>query len=136
MQSLAGSSVSTSITGRAMNHSTSSRNLYPTEPVPYGLMYTAYARYSSPVPVAHAPALLQKSGHGRIPSAVGASARAQGLYGMVKLLDEFPDLHQTFNLVPSLIAQIQDYVRGNAQDPFLSLASRPAADLSRQERES
>ncbi|HLJ25132.1 MAG TPA: glycoside hydrolase family 57 protein [Candidatus Angelobacter sp.] len=57
-------------------------------------------------------------------------------YGMVKLLDEFPDLHQTFNLVPSLIAQIQDYVRGNAQDPFLSLASRPAADLSRQERES
>src|SRR5205807_1609632 len=27
-------------------------------------------------------------------------------YGMVKLLDEFPQVHQTFNLVPSLIAQI------------------------------
>ena len=25
-------------------------------------------------------------------------------YGMVKLLDEFPQVHQTFNLVPSLIA--------------------------------
>ncbi len=33
-------------------------------------------------------------------------------YGMVKLLDEFPEVHQTFNLVPSLIAQIQDYVSG------------------------
>ena len=36
-------------------------------------------------------------------------------YGMVKLLDEFPNVHQTFNLVPSLITQIQDYVAGTAQ---------------------
>jgi alpha-amylase/alpha-mannosidase (GH57 family) len=56
-------------------------------------------------------------------------------YGMVKLLDEFPDLHQTFNLVPSLMAQIQDYVSGVAQDPFLEMASRPAADLSSGEKE-
>ena len=41
-------------------------------------------------------------------------------YGMVKLLDEFPQVHQTFNLVPSLITQIQDYVSGDAQDPFLA----------------
>ena len=34
-------------------------------------------------------------------------------YGMVKLLDEFPNVHQTFNLVPSLITQIQDYVDRN-----------------------
>ena len=34
-------------------------------------------------------------------------------YGMVKLLDEFPNVHQTFNLVPSLITQIQDYVTGD-----------------------
>src|ERR1700737_2984084 len=37
-------------------------------------------------------------------------------YGMVKLLDEFPQVHQTFNLVPSLITQIQDYVSGGAKD--------------------
>jgi len=43
-------------------------------------------------------------------------------YGMVKLLDEFPDVHQTFNLVPSLITQIQDYVAGSASDPFLRCA--------------
>ena len=55
-------------------------------------------------------------------------------YGMVKLLDEFPDVHQTFNLVPSLISQIQDYVAGTAQDPFLQVASRPAQDLSPDDR--
>jgi alpha-amylase/alpha-mannosidase (GH57 family) len=55
-------------------------------------------------------------------------------YGMVKLLDEFPQVHQTFNLVPSLITQIQDYVSGEAQDPFLQVASKPAKDLTGGER--
>jgi alpha-amylase/alpha-mannosidase (GH57 family) len=55
-------------------------------------------------------------------------------YGMVKLLEEFPDVHQTFNLVPSLITQIQDYVNGTARDPFLDVAARPAKDLTLAER--
>ncbi|MGC2245109.1 MAG: glycoside hydrolase family 57 protein, partial [Terriglobales bacterium] len=55
-------------------------------------------------------------------------------YGMVKLLDEFPEVHQTFNLVPSLIRQIEDYVSGGAQDPFLHVASRAAKDLTSEER--
>jgi hypothetical protein len=55
-------------------------------------------------------------------------------YGMVKLLDEFPNVHQNFNLVPSLITQIQDYVAGTAQDPFLRVAARPASDLTAPER--
>jgi len=55
-------------------------------------------------------------------------------YGMVKLLDEFPNVHQTFNLVPSLITQIQDYVAGTAQDPFLQVAAKPARDLTPEER--
>src|SRR5271154_2271153 len=56
-------------------------------------------------------------------------------YGMVKLLDEFPDVHQTFNLFPSLITQIQDYVSGSARDPFLEVATKPAKDLAREERQ-
>ena len=56
-------------------------------------------------------------------------------YGMVKLLDEFPNVHQNFNLVPSLMAQIQDYVDGTAQDPFLSVAAKPANDLNAKERQ-
>src|ERR1051326_6008067 len=49
-------------------------------------------------------------------------------YGMVKLLEEFPGVHQTLNLVPSLMIQLQEYVDGTAHDPFLGGASIPAAD--------
>src|ERR1700680_3449950 len=55
-------------------------------------------------------------------------------YGMVKLLDEFPNVHQTFNLVPSLITQIQDYVAGTAGDPFLYGGDKPANALFPGER--
>ncbi len=55
-------------------------------------------------------------------------------YGMVKLLDEFPGVHQTFNLVPSLIWQLQDYVSGEASDPFLKVASKPAVELTPEEQ--
>src|SRR5882757_3239010 len=55
-------------------------------------------------------------------------------YGMVKLLDEFPNVHQTFNLVPSLITQIQDYVTGAARDPFLEVAAKPAKELTPHDR--
>jgi alpha-amylase/alpha-mannosidase (GH57 family) len=56
-------------------------------------------------------------------------------YGMVKLLDEFPNVHQNFNLVPSLITQIQDYVAGTALDPFLNVAAKPAKELTPKERQ-
>src|SRR5215471_9178102 len=55
-------------------------------------------------------------------------------YGMVKVLEEFPKIHQTFNLVPSLISQIQDYARGSARDPFLEVAACPASDLTSEQR--
>ncbi|MEO8725859.1 MAG: glycoside hydrolase family 57 protein [Acidobacteriaceae bacterium] len=56
-------------------------------------------------------------------------------YGMVKLLDEFPQVRQTFNLVPSLVSQIQDYVNATARDPFYDVIAKPAADLSETERQ-
>ena len=55
-------------------------------------------------------------------------------YGMVKLLEEFPQVHQTFNLVPSLMAQIQDYAAGSARDPFFDVAAKPAKELTAEER--
>jgi alpha-amylase/alpha-mannosidase (GH57 family) len=54
-------------------------------------------------------------------------------YGMVKMLQEFPDIHQTFNLVPSLLLQIEEYATGKAVDPFLRCALKPAEELSEQE---
>src|SRR5258708_21908605 len=56
-------------------------------------------------------------------------------YGMVKLLDEFPQVHQTFNLVPSLIAQLEDYVQGTARDPFFEVAAKPATELTVEEKQ-
>jgi alpha-amylase/alpha-mannosidase (GH57 family) len=56
-------------------------------------------------------------------------------YGMVKLLDEFPDVHQNFNLVPSLVTQIQDYVSGQAHDPFFNVVAKPAEELTPSDRQ-
>jgi alpha-amylase/alpha-mannosidase (GH57 family) len=56
-------------------------------------------------------------------------------YGMVKILEEFPSVHQTFNLVPSMVVQIQEYASGKAADPFLACALKPAEELSEGERE-
>jgi alpha-amylase/alpha-mannosidase (GH57 family) len=51
-------------------------------------------------------------------------------YGMVKLLDEFPTVHQNFNLVPSLLNQIEDYAAGQAKDKWRELVLKPSASLS------
>ncbi len=56
-------------------------------------------------------------------------------YGMVKLLDEFPHVHQNFNLVPSLVTQIQDYVSGQAHDPFFNVVAKPAEELTLSDRQ-
>ncbi len=56
-------------------------------------------------------------------------------YGMVKILDEFPAVHQTFNLVPSLVAQIEEYARGEAQDPFWAASLLPAEQLTAEQRQ-
>ena len=55
-------------------------------------------------------------------------------YGMVQILDEFPEIHQTFNLVPSMLVQIDEYASGNAADPFLRIALKPAEELSEEEQ--
>ena len=51
-------------------------------------------------------------------------------YGMVHILEEFPEVHQTFNLVPSMMAQVQEYAAGEAADPFLETALKPAERLT------
>jgi len=55
-------------------------------------------------------------------------------YDMPALLSDFPDIHQTFNLVPSLLKQIQDYVENNATDKFLDLTLKPASDLTQDDK--
>ena len=54
--------------------------------------------------------------------------------GMVEILADFPTVHQTFNLAPSMVAQIDDYASGTASDPFLDCAVARAEDLSEAQR--
>jgi alpha-amylase/alpha-mannosidase (GH57 family) len=51
-------------------------------------------------------------------------------YGMVALLREFPGVKMTFNLVPSLLVQLEAFAANRARDPFLELSLTPAADLT------
>lgn len=56
-------------------------------------------------------------------------------YGMVKVLEDFPQVHQTFNLVPSMLVQLDEYARGVAVDPFLRCANKDTGSLADEERE-
>src|SRR5262245_36712389 len=51
-------------------------------------------------------------------------------YGMVALLREFPDVKVTFNLVPSLLVQLDAFAEDRARDRTLELSLKPAADLT------
>jgi alpha-amylase/alpha-mannosidase (GH57 family) len=55
-------------------------------------------------------------------------------FGMPALLEEFPDVHQTFNLVPSLLLQLEEYAAGKAHDASLELAFKPVSDLTEEDR--
>ncbi len=53
---------------------------------------------------------------------------------MVEMLKDYPAVHQTFNLVPSLIEQIQDYTHSKVKDKFLELSYKFAHELNQEEQ--
>lgn len=55
-------------------------------------------------------------------------------YDMAAVLDRFPEVRVTFNLVPSLLLQIEDYVNNKVSDKFLSLTLKEPSDLTPDER--
>jgi len=55
-------------------------------------------------------------------------------WGMVKILGEFPGVHVTFNFVPLLAAQIEEYASGNFKEPWFELAFAPADSLDPQQK--
>ncbi len=52
---------------------------------------------------------------------------------MVKILEGYPDIRQTFNLVPSLIEQIQAYIDG-AKDTYQAISYKKANELTADEK--
>ena len=54
---------------------------------------------------------------------------------LILILEKYPKLHQTVNLVPSLILQLEDYIAGTAFDPYLTASLTPDAQITDQQRE-
>ena len=52
-----------------------------------------------------------------------------------RIFRQFPAVKHTFNLVPSLLIQLQDYAENGAEDIFLTLSRKNALDLTRDEEE-
>src|SRR5260370_30924959 len=59
---------------------------------------------------------------------------AKDYYKMPALLDDYPAIKQTFNLVPSLVDQVQNYADGRSQDVYPDLARRPVSTPTGDER--
>jgi alpha-amylase/alpha-mannosidase (GH57 family) len=55
-------------------------------------------------------------------------------WGMVALLREFPSVRVTFNLVPSMLVQLESFAREEARDPHLTAGLKPAESLTEEER--
>ena len=54
---------------------------------------------------------------------------------MVQILEKFPKIKQTFNVVPSLFEQIEDYNNNLVKDKFSQLTQKPAALLTNTDKE-
>src|SRR6202795_861346 len=55
-------------------------------------------------------------------------------FGMVKVLEEFPGFHPTFNVVPGVGMQLEEYASGKFKEPWFSLAFKNAEKLSREDK--
>jgi len=49
---------------------------------------------------------------------------------MVRVLEEFPRVHATFNVVPSLGAQLEEYASGKFDETWFEVAFRPTKELT------
>src|SRR3972149_2710059 len=54
-------------------------------------------------------------------------------YDMAKVLERFPNIRMTFNFVPSLVKQLEQYQHG-AKDIAMEISMKDAGDLTEDER--
>ncbi|MBI5406459.1 MAG: glycoside hydrolase [Nitrospirae bacterium] len=55
-------------------------------------------------------------------------------YDMAAILEGYPAIHQTFNMVPSLIEQILNYTDQGLTDEYMDMTLKPAAELTVQDK--
>lgn len=56
-------------------------------------------------------------------------------YDLPAMLESYPNLKQNFNLVPSLIEQLEQYTQENASDDFLEVSRKPATELTPEDKQ-
>lgn len=59
----------------------------------------------------------------------------KGYFDMIDLLEEYPAMRVTFNLVPSVLVQLMDYCIPETLDPFLELTLTPPSDLTLEQKQ-
>jgi alpha-amylase/alpha-mannosidase (GH57 family) len=55
-------------------------------------------------------------------------------WGMVQVLAEVPGFHATFNVVPALGMQLEEYAGGKFNEPWFKLAFKPSEELTREDK--
>jgi alpha-amylase/alpha-mannosidase (GH57 family) len=55
-------------------------------------------------------------------------------WGMVEVLRETPQFHATFNVVPALGTQLEEYASGKFDEPWFTLAFKPAEELTAEDK--
>jgi alpha-amylase/alpha-mannosidase (GH57 family) len=55
-------------------------------------------------------------------------------WGMIKVLQEVPAFHATFNVVPSLGMQLEEYASGKFEEPWYALAFKKTEELTREDK--
>ena len=55
-------------------------------------------------------------------------------WGMVQVLGEVPGFHATFNVVPALGMQLEEYASGKFNEPWFALAFKPTDELTREDK--
>jgi alpha-amylase/alpha-mannosidase (GH57 family) len=55
-------------------------------------------------------------------------------WGMVEVLREFPNFHATFNVVPALGVQLEEYASCSFKEPWFTLAFKNADELTREDK--
>jgi alpha-amylase/alpha-mannosidase (GH57 family) len=56
-------------------------------------------------------------------------------FGMVHMLEEFPGVHATFNMVPALTQQLEEYASGKFAESWFEAAFTPAEGLTPEQKE-
>jgi len=59
---------------------------------------------------------------------------AKDYLDMVLILEKYPKIRQTFNVVPSLLEQIENYTTETIKDRYLELSYKPAKELTAEEK--